>query len=241
LDGRQPVSPQDIAALLWRHAMAVAVIFVLAAGLAYHADHANPGFVDTATVGFTPPSDQGLFTHVGSLLVIDALTTNTVMSAGGQRQVRDAGGTAEYDVTLINLNDEDYPDYGEPYVTVATTSPNPGAASDTMSAVVTVLGRDLSKLQAQQGAPPGTQISLRTIAAPSGPVAQTGSRKRFLAGLAVLALIAAYMAARFLDRHPVRLRDLLRKADRTGTSPGASRRFPAQWPDLVVRPSLWRR
>jgi hypothetical protein len=221
--------------------MAVAVIFVLAAGFAYHADHADPGYVDTATVGFTPPSAQGLFTHVASLLVIDELTTNTVMSAGGQRQVKDAGGTAGYDVALVNLNDEDYPDYGEPYVTVTTTSSDPGVAADTMSAVVTALGQDLSKLQAEQGAPPGTWISLRTIAVPSGPVAQTGSRKRFLAGLAVLALIAAYMVSRFLDRHPVRLRDLPRKADRTGTSPHASRVFPAQRPDLVVRPSLWRR
>jgi hypothetical protein len=240
------MSPQDMAALLWRHITAVAVIFVLAVGVAYYFEHADPGYVDTATIAFTPPSDQGLFTHVGSLLVIDELTANTVLSAAGQQQVRNAGGTADYTVALVNLNDEDYPDYGEPYVTVTTTSADPGAASSTMSAVLTVLARDLSDLQAKQGAAPGAWIGLRAIAAPSGPVAQAGSRKRFLAGLVVLALIAAYMVARFLDRHPgwqqVSLRDLLRKADHNGAPPGPwSHRSPAQWPDFLLRPSLWRR
>jgi hypothetical protein len=235
------MSPQDIAALLWRHVVAVAVIVVLTMGVAYHLERADPGYADTATIAFTPPDAQGLFTHVGSLLVIDALTANTVMSTQGQQQVRDAGGTADYNVALVNLNDEDYPDYGEPYVTVTTTSANPGATSSTMSAVVTVLARDLQDLQARQGAQPGAWIGLRSIATASGPVAQAGSRKRVLAGLAVLALIAAYMVARFLDRHPVRLRDLLRKSDQNGTPRGAwSHRSPAQWPDFLLRPSLWR-
>jgi hypothetical protein len=236
------LSPPDIAALLRRHVVAVAFIVALTAAFAYRVTHADPGYTDTATVAFTAPSAQGLFTHGNSLLVIDELTASTVTSAAGQRQVRDAGGTAGYQVALINLNDEDYPDYGEPYVTVTTNSPDPGAASDTMSAVLTVLGQDLSDLQAKQGAPSATWIGLRAIAAPSGPVAQGGSRKRFLAGLAVLALIAAYLTARFLDRHPfsvVRLRDLLRIPGPAGRS--HPRRYSAQWPDFLLRPSPWRR
>jgi hypothetical protein len=225
-----------LAALFRRHLAAAAVILLLTAAFAYRVTHADPGYTDTATVAFIGPTGQGLFNDGDSLLVIDELTANTVMSAVGQQQVRNAGGTADYDVALVNLNDEDYPDYGEPYVTVTTSSPDPGAASDTMSAVQTVLARDLSDLQAKQGAPPGTRIGVRAIASPSGPVAQTGSRKRFLAGLVVLALIAAYMVARFLDRHPVRLRDLVGKADQNG-----AHRFAVQWQAILLRPSLRRR
>ena len=118
----------------------------------------------------------------------------------------------------LNLNTEDYPNYSDPYVTVTTSSPSAVGAQQTFSAVMKVLQRDLMTLQLQQGAQPYALIGSRTIAAPSGPIAQTGSPKRTAAGLAVLALIAAYMTARFLDRHPVRLRAILRRRNRTDTT-----------------------
>lgn len=236
------MSPLDIVGLLWRHVVAVTVIFVLTSGFAYHFEHADPGYTDTATIAFTAPSTQGFFTHGNSLLVIDELTANTVMSAAGQSQVTKAGGTANYNVALVNLNDEDYPNYSEPYVTVTTTSPDPGAAGETMSAVMTVLAQDLSGLQTQQGAKAGALIELREIAT-TGPVAQTGSRKRVLAGLAILSLIAAYITARLLDRRPVRLREVLQKAARkdvhSQNSRASSARFLDRWPHFPLRSSLW--
>ena len=208
-------SPQDIMALFRRHLMAVTVLFVLVAGLAYHLQRTQPGYLDTATVAFTAPA-AGLFGDAASLLVIDELTANSVTSAAGQQQVRNAGGTTAYHVVLVNLNTEDFPNYGEPYVTATTTAPDPAASEHTLSAVLKVLQRDLVALQARQGAKPKTWIQLRVIAS-TGPIAQTGSRKRALAGLAILAIIVAFMVASFLDRHPVRLRDLLQRRDRPDT------------------------
>jgi hypothetical protein len=209
-------SPQDIVALLRRHVAAVAVLFVLTAGLAYHFEHSASGYVDTGTVAFTAPKAAGLFTYGQSLLVIDELTANSVMSAAGQRQVRNEGGTTSYKASLVNLNDEDFPNYSDPYVTVTTTSFDPAAAERTFTAVLKVLQQDLVALQARQGAKPATQIEMRVIAAPAGPVEQTGSRKRTLAALAILAVIVTFMVTSYLDLHPIRPRDLLRRLGRRG-------------------------
>ena len=225
LEGAQFVTPFAIAALWRRHLAAVAVVFIVAAGLGYHFKHAVPGYTDTATVAFIAPEGTNLFDPGENLLVVDELTTNSVMSQTGHDQVTKAGGTATYDVALINLNTEDYPNYSDPYVTVTASSLDPVAAQHTFSAVMQVLRDDLAQLQARQGAKPNNQILARTIAAPTGPIAQTGSSKRTLAGLLVLAIIAAYMVARFLDRHPVRLRELrwkkrrLNEADRWSPVP----------------------
>jgi hypothetical protein len=213
------VSPQGIVALTRRHRVGVVTVLVLAACLAYGLEHSAPGYSDSATVAFTAPGAD-LFSHQSGLLVIDALTADSVMSETGHQQVRAAGGTAHYNVALVNLNDEDYPNYSDPYVTVTTTSPSPSAAQRTFSAVMQVLRHDLAAMQEQQAAKPATWIQARTIAAPSGPVAQGGSRKRTLAALAVLALIATFMTAAFLDRHSIRPRRLLR---RTGAGPVAAR------------------
>jgi hypothetical protein len=221
------VSPQQFIALLRRHIVAVVVVLALAAGLYHHIEHADPGYTDTATIAFTGPG-----TNLGNdgqdLLVIDALVTNMVMSSEGHEKVRSVGGTANYDVGLVNLNDEDFPDYGVPYVTVITTSAEPSAAQNTFSAVMRVMQADLTSLQAQQRAKPKYWMGLKTIAAPSGPVAQTGSPKRTFVALAALAIIAAFMIAAFLDRHPVRLGDRLRKRDRSDRS----------WPVVEARDGI---
>ena len=208
------MSPLAIVALWRRHLAAVGVVFIVAAGLGYHFKHASPGYIDSATVAFIAPKGTNLFNPGQNLLVVDELTANSVTSAAGQNQVAKAGGIASYDVALVNLNTEDYPNYSDPYVTVSASSLDPVAAQRTFSAVMQVLQEDLAALQARQGAKPDTWIQTRTISGPTGPTAQTGSSKRTLAGLAILAIIAAFMVARLLDRHPIRLRELLRKKNR---------------------------
>jgi hypothetical protein len=200
-----------MAALVRRHRAAVVAVFVLAVGLFYGLEHAAPIYADNATVAFTAPAGVGSFNDGTGLIVADALTADSVMSEAGQRQVRAAGGTATYKVALVNLNTEDYPNYSDPYVTVTTTSTDPAAAARTFSAVMGVLRSDLAAMQARQGAKPDTWIQTHIISAPTGPVAQTGSQKRVMIALAALALIGAFMVSRFLDRHPVRLRRLLRR------------------------------
>ncbi len=200
-----------MAALARRHRAAVLIVLVMTVGAAWALLRSAPVYTDSATVAFTAPRAEGLFNDVNGLLTVDALTADSVMSEQGQQQVRAAGGTASYKVALINLNDEDYPNYSDPYVTVTTTSTDPAATTRTFTALMSVLDKDLAAMQARDGAIPTAQIKARTIAAPSGPVDQTGSQKRVLLALLALAVIAAFMLSRFLDRHPVRPRRLLHR------------------------------
>lgn len=209
------MSPRQIAALFRRHLAAVAVVFLVTAGLGYHLKHADPGYTDVATVAFTAPKFQpNLFAYGQSLLVMDELAVSSMTTVHSQQQVRMAGGTAHYDVALVNLNTEDFPNYSDPYLTVTTTSADPVAAQTTFSAVMKVLQHNVAAMQSVQGAKLGTWIGMNTIAAPTGPVAQTGSAKRSYAGLLLLAIIAAFMISKLLDRYPIRLRNLFQRPDR---------------------------
>lgn len=196
-------------ALFRRHIVALAVLFVLVAGLAYHIERTKPLYMSTATVSFIAPTIRNIWGYGESLLAMDEIMAYSMMSPSTQESVRAAGGTATYDVALVNLNNEDYPNYSDPYVTVTTTSPDPAATQNTFTIVMRRLADEVNMRQARQGGPPSTWIRTYTIAASAGPVAQTGYPKRTLAGLAVLAIIAAFMVSTFLDRHPYRLRPLL--------------------------------
>jgi hypothetical protein len=220
------VSLFEMTALFRRHMVAVSAVIILAAGLAYYFKHANPGYADGATVAFTTPVKQGWpFSGSQSLLVIDELATNSVMSAEGQREVQSAGGTASYDVSLVNLYNEEYPNYSVPYVTVTTTSSNPAAAQYSFNIVMKVLQDDLVSLQTRKGVPPDAWIRLRTIAPATGPLPMRGSSKRTLAALAVLALIASFVVAKFFDRRPIRLRSQFRRRGQARGAPLAQRSF----------------
>jgi hypothetical protein len=203
------VSPQEILALVRRHVVAVGAVLVLAAGLGLYLQHRPPGYADSATVAFVAPKNQGgLFGFGQSLLVADQVMTASLSGPQGQEQVRQAGGTAKFSVELVNLSDEEFPNYSDPYATVSVISQDSAVAAKTYSAVLQVLQEDLSAIQARQGAKPNTWIHMHIIAdspAP-GPQPQRGSRDRILAGLAILGVIAAFMLATFLDRHPIRWR-----------------------------------
>jgi hypothetical protein len=201
------VSPQEIIGIGRRHLVAVAVVVVLAAGLFYNFTHRNPGYVDSGVVAFVAPkNDGGLFGYGQSLLAADQVMQARLTGAQGQQEVRQAGGTANFDVELANQNNEEFPSYSDPYATVSTVSNDPAEAARTYAAVIQVLTRNLQEVQAQEGAPAKTWIQLQVISDSPGPTLQKGSKIRIFAGLAILAVILAFMLAVFLDRHPVRLR-----------------------------------
>jgi hypothetical protein len=184
----------------------VIVLFVLTVGLAYHIHRAKPSYMVTSTVSFIAPSLKNSVNYYDGLLATTEIMTYSMMSQKTQELVRAAGGTADYNVALVNLNNEDFPNYSNPYVTVTTTAPDPVAAQNTFSIVMRTLQRSLATQQVSQGAPAKAWITAYTIAPPDGPVAQSGYPKRTLAGLAVLAMIVTFMVLTFLDRHPYRLR-----------------------------------
>jgi hypothetical protein len=195
------VSPQEIAAILRRHLIAIAIVALAACMLSYHLIYANPGYIDSGNVGFIAPKNPiSMFVDTRSLQVTEEAAAWFIMGPQGQRQVRAAGGTVPYDVAMLNSYNEEYPNYNQPYVTIAVMSHYPEEAEQTFRAVLGVLSKATLMLQERAGANPKNEVRAKLVAQPTGPVAQSGSHKRSYAALAVLAMIAIYMIARALDR-----------------------------------------
>jgi hypothetical protein len=197
-----------IAGLLRRHFLAVLAVLLLAAGVAYAFKHTAPTYTEDATMVFVPPisgAKPNPFEAVGGSLTEAAGTVavNT-MSPQGQRQVLQAGGIAQIDVELLNSYNLQYPNFTEPYLTVATTSQNFPAVHQTFTVVTKLLTQDFVTQQERDGVTPGNRIQL-VLAGDTGPLLEQGSSKRALGGLIILTLVAIFGVASFLDRHPIRL------------------------------------
>ena len=121
------------------------------------------------------------------------------MSPQSQRLVQAAGGTGDYTVAPVNLYNQQYPDYGVPEATITTTASSPEAAHSTYVIVVRQINNYLAAMQAR--VQPRNRI-ITDVVGDSGPIIQTGSLKRSYGGLILLTLVAFFMLAIFLDRHP---------------------------------------
>lgn len=204
----------EIAGLLRRHLLAVVAVLVVVLGVAYSFKHTAPTYVETATITIVPPvsgAHPNAFTAVGGALTTAAGTiATTAMSYQSQQQVLREGGTAQVDVEPVNSYDLEYPDYSSPYVTVTTTSTDFAAVHRTFTLVSNLITSQVMAQQVQDNVTPNNQIQL-VVSGDTGPLLEQGSSKRALGALVILALVAVFGVASFLDRHPPRLIRSFRK------------------------------
>ena len=194
----------DIAVLMRRHAVAVVVMLVLASVLGYELKHAKPLYNDSATVEFKTSGNP--FPFENGYLVTADLMVRSMMSPQSEQLVRQAGGTVNYYVYLVNLYNIEYPDYSLPYAYIYVTAVDPVDAERTFSAVMHVLSDELKARQAGNSISPANQIYISVLSQTTGAVPLTGYPKRTFGALAVLTLIAVFLVAAFLDKHPIRFR-----------------------------------
>jgi hypothetical protein len=195
------------------------VILVVAAGVEYSFKHTAPVYAETGTLVFIPPTSgahPNAYAAVGgSLLEAAGYLAAKAMSPQEQQLVQAQGGTTQYDVELLNSYNLQYPNFSNAYLVVTTTSPDPVAAHRTYGAVTRLLYKQFREQQAASDVTLNNRV-LMVMAGDTGPLAQQGSSKRALIGLAILTIIAVFAAAAFLDKHPIRLR-------RIGSQSGAGR------------------
>ncbi|MGA8709304.1 MAG: hypothetical protein WB646_20215, partial [Steroidobacteraceae bacterium] len=110
---------------------------MLAAVLGYELKHAKPLYNDSATVVFKTSGDP--FPFGNGYLVTADLMARSMTSPQSEQLVRQAGGTVDYYVNLVNLYNIEYPYYSLPYAGVSVTAPDPVDAERTFSAVMQVL------------------------------------------------------------------------------------------------------
>jgi len=202
------MSVPEIARLLRRHFVAVLAVLIIAMGVAYTFKHTTPTYGESATMVFLPPISgvkPNPFESVGGTLTEAAGTVAvSIMSPQSQQQVLRAGGTAQIDVELLNSYNLEYPDFSNPYLTVATTSTNFPAVHRTFTILTNMIMKNFTAEQVADDVAPNNRIQ-PLLEGDSGPLLQQGSSKRALGGLIILTFVAIFGVAAFFDRHPIRL------------------------------------
>jgi hypothetical protein len=208
------VTLPEIAGLLRRHVLAVLAVLVVVLGVAYSFKHTAPTYAETATITIVPPVSgvhPNAFTAVGGALSTAAgAIATTAMSYQSRQQVLGEGGTAQIDVEPVNSYDLEYPNYSSPYLTVTTTSTDFSAVHHTFTLVNNLITSQVMARQVQDNVTPNNQLQL-VVSGDTGPLLEQGSSKRALGALVILALVAVFGVATFLDRHPPRLIRSFRK------------------------------
>jgi hypothetical protein len=175
----------------------VVTALVLAAGAGYDIEISPPTYLESATVELSLPEAQSApnayYIYAPSLITSSEVTVQILMSPAAQRQISAAGRGASVSLALVNLYNEEYPDYGFPLATLTAASPDAANAHRAFVVAARMLGLVLAERQEQAGVPPRDRISAH-ILGDSGPIIQTGSRARVLGGLALLTAIAVGLA-----------------------------------------------
>lgn len=193
------MNPRQLRALFRRHLVAVLVVIIVAACAAWDIKTTRPMYQESATIVFVGPGSDPYSSLGAQLIPLTNLMTSTMMSPEYLSKIRAAGGTATPDLSMVNLYNQQFPQFGVPYDTLSAEAPDPAAVARTFTIVVNTLRSLLSSRQAQAHVPRWGLASIRVVG-DSGVQAPLGSRIRVLAGLAVLTLIALFMVVIFLDR-----------------------------------------
>jgi hypothetical protein len=167
----------------------LAGIVAATAGLAIL--RSRPVYTETATVIFTLPSTSPVETYggqVNSLIATGSVVSQVVMGPQIAAHIKKAGGVASYDLAMVNLYNDDYPDFGYPEASLTVSSASAASTHQTFLIARRMLRLVLAGRQRQAGARPRRRIAASVIG-DTGPVAEAGSRKRAMAGLVLLALV----------------------------------------------------
>ncbi len=187
----------------FRRIVAAAIVLFLAAGVRYELASNPPIYAEGTTVVFHLPKSQrapnAYIIFAPSLIATSEAMTQILLSPQAQQQIRAAGGAASVNIALVNLYDEEYPNYGVPLANLTVSSPGAASVRPTFAIAVRLLQRLLAARQARLNVRPRNRISAQVIGV-TGLTVQDGSPKRVLAGLAVLALIAYSALLRLLGR-----------------------------------------
>jgi len=191
----------EMAALMRRHLLGVAIALVISIGAGYYVMNTAPMYSESATLVFiaknAPVGARSNAGFIAPLVSTEVMTAQTLMNPPAESQVRAAGGAASFQVVPLNQYSEQYPYYAEPGATLTATSQRPADVRRTFTVVLRLIGQRLAAMQ--KGVPPRSRIQ-ESVVGDTGPVIQPNSPTRVLAGLALLTVVAVFSTANFLDR-----------------------------------------
>ena len=214
------MSLDELMALARRHVVAVVIVLMFAAGTAFSFKHTTPLYQESATFVLKAPGSAPYSTFGTTLIKTGEVAAAYTMGVQGRQQARQQGVTGGFSVALVNYANQEFPYYGAPYLTVYASAHDPVTAHRDFTVVQQIFDGYLAARQV--GISPDSRIAV-SVVGDSGPLIQKGSTVRSFAGLLVLTLVIVLLLARFLDRHPVRLRGRLGLRPSTSQPAAASR------------------
>lgn len=200
------MSIRFLASLLPRHWVAVAGVLALAAAAGFTLENTPRTYVESAIVRFSTPEALDSMGPVAeaidnrSAITAGEVMVQELMDPQSARLIREAGGTANFAISLFNISDEEYPKYNYPLAMLAVESTSTAAVHHTFVVAVRMLKQLSQAGQAEACVPLAGRISISVIG-DTGPAGQRGSLKRSFVALALLAVIAASMISSWLDGH----------------------------------------
>jgi hypothetical protein len=139
-----------------RLALVVATL-PLAAGVGYDIGISPPMYLESALVEFSLPktlnAPNAYYMFAPSLITSGEVMVEILNSPSAQRQIGAAGRGASVSLALVNLYNEEYPNYGVPLATLTAASPVAADARRTFVVAARVLGRLLAARQGAGGSP----------------------------------------------------------------------------------------
>jgi hypothetical protein len=201
------VSVVQLVAIARRHVFAVSLILLVTAGIAIDFRYTQPTYTETATVALEPESfasvqalnvDQD-FLQNSSLIATCQLLVMHLSGPQGGIQLRKAGITGDFAVSVVNDSNADTPAYPYPDLSVSVTDTSPSTTHSQFAAATQVISADIANFQAGDQISAQDRFTTYTLS-DSGPVSQRGSLVRAYAALMFLALVAMFLTCRFLDR-----------------------------------------
>jgi hypothetical protein len=201
------VSIRQLAALARRHVFAVCLILLVTAGIAIDFRYTQSGYKETATVALEPESfvtveplnvDQSFLLN-SSLITTCQLLVMRLSGPQGGAQLRQAGVTGNFVVSVVNDSNADSPSYPYPDLSVSAADSSPVTTHYQFIEAMHVITVDVADFQAGNQILTQDRLVTYTLS-DSGPISQRGSLIRTYAALMFLALVATFLTCRFLDR-----------------------------------------
>jgi hypothetical protein len=190
------MSPLGKARKRLRLALVLATL-LLAAGAGHEIEVSRPVYLESATVEFFLPktlnAPKDYYIFAPALITNSNVIVQILNSPSAQRRIGAAGRGTSVSLALVNLYNQEYPNYGVPFATLTAASPVAAHTRRTFASAARMLVLVLAARQEQARVPPRDRISAQ-ILGDSGPIIQTGSRARVFGGLVLLAAIAAGLA-----------------------------------------------
>ncbi|MFG2876400.1 hypothetical protein ACGFYU_15660 [Streptomyces sp. NPDC048337] len=175
----------------------------LAAAGAHQVLRPTPTYLSSAIIVLKPPvtgNQPNQLTNLQPpLAAVSYAAVQQLQSPAGAGELRAAGVDGTYRLIPRNSGTSVTPSYLIPSLQIQAEKSGPDAADAAVRKIIELYTKHVTDLQSQQGIPDAARMSI-TLLVPPNAVAQSGTKSRGLAGLALLAVVGGVPAALWTDQ-----------------------------------------